>query len=261
MSTDTIQHITNVFPIDPEVLKSDRKMRRSGSILREFALNTSTNGIPGIARSQSVHNRIFWSISTLIFTGIMTYFVVESILQYFQYPTQTSLSIVVEWPQAFPAVTICNYSPIRYDQFIGPFLNYTNALNLTNTTDTTNFTATQASYVDDFLLYKLNRGESLNDFFYPLESMMMSCSYNGMSCTATNFTWFLSQPYGLCYTFNAKLKNDSAGSLKYNADNGGIGSLLLGLYVHQNQYVPYLSSCKCIIMCFVFLNFFSTFYM
>jgi hypothetical protein len=248
MPLDTIKHIATVFPIDPEVLKSDRKIRRSGSILKEFALNTSTNGIPGIARSQSIHNRIFWSISTLAFTCIMTYFVVKSILQYYQYPTQTSVAIVVEFPQAFPAVTICNYSPIRYDQFIGPFLNYTNARNLTNTTNTTNFTVTQSSYVYDFLLYKLNRGESLNDYFYSLESMMMSCSYNGMSCTPTNFTSFLSATYGLCYTFNAQLKNTSAGSIKYNSDNGGFGSLLLGLYVHQNQYVPYLSSGKCNIL-------------
>jgi hypothetical protein len=44
------------------------------------------------------------------------------------------------------------------------------------------------------------------------------------------------------------MKNSSAGSLKYNSDNGGFGSLLLGLYVHQNQYVPYLSSGKCNIL-------------
>ncbi|CAF1499272.1 unnamed protein product [Rotaria sordida] len=157
MSNETIKYVATIFPIDAEVLKADPKSRRTGSIIKEFSLNTSTHGIPGIARSQSIQNRIFWCISTLIFTGVMIFFITQSIREYFEYPSQTSVSIAVGWPQAFPAVTICNYSPLRYDRFIGPFLNYTNTLNLTNTTDTTNFTFAQSLYINDFLVYKLNQ--------------------------------------------------------------------------------------------------------
>jgi hypothetical protein len=165
MSDETIKNIVTVFPVDAEALKPDSKLRRPGSIIKEYGLNTTAHGIPGIARSQSIQNCLFWTVSFLFFTDIMIYFIVEAIIAYFQYPSQTSVSIIVEWPQAFPAVTICNYSPLRYDQFIGHFLNYTNALNLTNTTYTTNFTYQQSLYVNDFLIYKLNRNESLNDFF------------------------------------------------------------------------------------------------
>ncbi|CAF1331132.1 unnamed protein product [Rotaria sordida] len=147
--------------MDAEVLKADPKARGTRSIIREFSLNTSTHGIPGIARSRSIQNRIFWCISTLIFTGVMIFFITQSIRAYFEYPSQTSVSIAVEWPQAFPAVTICNYSPLRYDRFIGSFLNYTNTLNLTNTTDTTNFTFAQSLYINDFLIYKLNQATGM----------------------------------------------------------------------------------------------------
>ena len=226
---------------NPEIPNSDKKRRRVGSIVKEFGLNTSTHGIPGIARSESTHNRIFWTVCLLIFSGVMVYFVTEAILAYYAYPTQTSVSIILEWPQAFPAVTVCNYSPFRYDQFIGPFLNYTNMRNLTNTTDTSHFTVEQSYYIQDFLTYKLNQNESLNDLFYSLDSMMMYCNYNGMSCEASNFTWFISPNYGLCYTFNALLKTTGQDGLKYNADNGSSGILQLRFYVHQHQYVPYLS--------------------
>lgn len=242
MANETINHVTTVFPVDSEAVRSNVKLRRSGSIIKEFSLNTSTHGIPGIARSQSIHNRLYWSVSLLIFTGVMIYFIVQAISAYFEYPTQTSVSITVEWPQAFPAVTICNYSPLRYDRFIGPFLKYTNSVHLANITSQADFTQEQALGIRNFLLYKLNRNESLVELFYSLESMLMSCFYNGMRCTPANFTWFMSPSYGLCYTFNAKLKDALNSPLKYNADNGGTGLLELRLYAHQHQYVPYLSN-------------------
>ncbi|UJR20291.1 hypothetical protein I4U23_023422 [Adineta vaga] len=242
MTNETIHHIAATCPINPQQPKSDQKRRRVGSIVQDFSLNTSTHGIPGIARSETIPNRIFWIVSSLIFSGIMIYFVTQSIRAYFEYPTQTSVTVILEWPQVFPAVTVCNYSPLRYDRFIGPFLNYTNALNLTNTTDTSNFTIQQALHIQDFLIYKLNRNESLTDMFYSLDSMMMSCVYNGMSCTSANFTWFLSPNFGLCYTFNALMKTTGQTGLKYNAENGYSGLLEMRFYIHQHQYVPYLSN-------------------
>ncbi|CAF1316500.1 unnamed protein product [Rotaria sordida] len=140
MTETTIKQLATVFPIDAKALEPDPKFRRRRSIIREFSLNTSTHGIPGIARSQNIHNRIFWIVSTLIFTGIMLFFIVESMKAYFNYPTQTSVSFIVERSQAFPAVSICNFSPIRFDNFIEPFLNFTKSRNLTYTNDTIYFT-------------------------------------------------------------------------------------------------------------------------
>jgi Amiloride-sensitive sodium channel len=186
------------------------------------------------------------------FTGIMLFFVIKAIRAYFDYPSQTSVSVIFEWPHAFPEVTICNYSPLRYDRFIGPFLNYTNTFNITNTTDTNNFTTAQTSYIFQFLSYKLNRSESLNDLFYPLDGMMISCNYNGMSCSAVNFTSFITPTYGLCYTFNAKLKDAVNDGIRYNSDNGQTGILQVRLYAHEHQYVPYISQGNCNVMISLF---------
>lgn len=245
MPDETIKHIATVFPINPEVLKPHSKIQRPRSIIKEYALNTSTHGIPSIARSEDIPSRIFWSISSTIFTGIMMYFIVQAIRNYFEYPSQTSVSVIVEWPQAFPAVTICNYCPLRYDRFIGPYFDYLKMLNLTNTTDTNNFTYEQSLYIGNFLIDKLNRNETLFDYFFSLDTMLMSCSYNGIRCSPANFTWFISVSFGICYTINAKLKNVDNGGIRYNSDNGGFGLLELRLYTHQHQYVPYLVLGKC----------------
>lgn len=241
MSDPTPSNLATVDSIEPDTAKSRGKSPQVWSIIREFALNTSTHGIPGIARSQSRHNRFFWTISLLAFTCIMMYFITESIRAYFEYPVQTLVSIAEENNPVFPAVTICNYSPLRYDRFIEPFLNYTNALNLTNTTDTTSFTQTQSGYVRDFFQYKLNRGESLVDYFYSLGSMLLSCKYNGLNCSKEDFLTFVSSRYGYCYTFNAKSSRIRNGTLLNSGLNGQWGNLRMEFYVHSHQYVPYFS--------------------
>ena len=241
MTDSTIKHIAAVFPIDAEALKPDPKFRRRLSIIREFGLNTTSHGIPSITRSQSIPNRIFWIVSTVAFAGIMLFFIVQSMISFFQYPTQTSVSTVVDRSQPFPAVSICNYSPIRFDTFIGPFLNYTNSLGLTNTTDNSTISAAQSTYIRNFVQYLFNNGYAayLYNYSFPLESMLLFCSYNGQSCNTTDFISFLSSTYGVCYTFNAQLKSNQTG-VRSVTDNGGTGILQLRLYAYSNQYVPYI---------------------
>jgi hypothetical protein len=244
MSHDTIDHIATVFPINAEALQAKTTLPQRRVIIKEFGLNTSAHGIPGIARSQSISNRFFWFVTFMAFTGIMIYFVVQAILGYYSYPTQTSVDIADQWPQAFPAVTICNYSPFRYDTFIDGYLNYTNARNLTNTTDIKTFSFEQSLYIADYVQYKLNRNESLDAFLYPLRSMLIKCVYNNARCSASDFVHFISPQYGSCYTFNALAPNINNGTVRLNSENGYSGELQLDLYIHSEQYVPFLTDGK-----------------
>lgn len=219
-----------------EAWESNPPKPRRRSIIREFALNTSTHALPGIARSKSKHNRAFWAVSFVAFTGVMILFVTQSILRYFEYPTQTSVSIVIERSQAFPAVTICNYGPARFDLLVGPFLNFTNARNLTITNDTTTLTVQQIMHLYEFLIDNVNTGENVNKFFFTLDVMLISCTYNDLNCTAADFLPFTSSTFGSCYTFNAKTKNNS--SVRHTNDNGARGKLQLRLYPHKHLYIP-----------------------
>jgi hypothetical protein len=154
------------------------------------------------------------------------------------------VNVVNEWPQYFPAFSLCNASPLRMDKFMEAFVNYTNALHLTDTNDTTTLSVFQAQYITGFLVEMLNSNESVESFFYSLTSMLYSCSFNSVACSAADFIPFLSSQYGLCYTFNAKLKNSTSGSIRYGNEYGGNGQLDLSLYAHSDQYVPYISDCE-----------------
>jgi hypothetical protein len=250
MSNAKDNRVAPIFSITEEVWepkslepREPREPRRR-SIIRDFALNTSTHGLPAIANSRSKHNLIFWALSFLIFFGGMIYFVTESVADYFAYPTQTSISIVVERSQTFPAVTFCNYSPVRYDRIIGPFLNYTNSINLTNTNDTSDtsiFTPGLVVVLEAYLEDSLNAGDSINQYFFSLDTMLINCVYNGITCTADDFISFLSSGYGLCFTFNAKTNNTNGTAIRNTTDNGGSGELQLQLYAQSHLYVPYAS--------------------
>ncbi|CAF2096939.1 unnamed protein product [Rotaria magnacalcarata] len=70
--------------------------------------------------------------------------------------------------------------------------------------------------------------------------MLQKCSFNGKVCNETDFISFVSSTYGLCYTFNTKLKDRNYDNIRDGSENGG-GDLQLGLYVHSHQYVPYVN--------------------
>jgi hypothetical protein len=241
MSNSVENHILTVIPVTTEAQKTEASKLRRRSIVREYALNASTHGLFGIARSESKPNCIFWTISFLTFTGIMIFFVTRSITDYFQYPTQTSVSIVFERSQTFPAVTFCNYASGRFDRIIEPFLNYSNSHNLTNTNDTsiTAFTGEEALLLVEFLHVKLNADESVDQYMFSLDSMLLYCAYNGIQCGANDFISFLSSTLGLCYTFNAQSKNPNSSDIRQTNDYGGTGTLQLRLYANSHLYVPY----------------------
>ena len=243
MNQTTVQHLTKIFNADKNALAPTESPKRRRSIIREFSLNTSTHGIPGIARSRSIGNCLFWTIALIGFATVMIIFIVQSFRDYFAYPTQTSVNVVVQRTQPFPAFSFCNYSPVRFDLFIEPFLNYTNSRNLTNTNDTSTISAAQANYVRDFFRDSWHKEKNVSRFLFSLNSIMIGCYYNGIKCNANDFTSFFSSKHGFCYTFNAKTKlNDSR--IRQTTDSGETGILDMQLYTHSHQYVPYIANSK-----------------
>ena len=233
----------------PTIARSDEpdtpepRYHRRRSIIREFSLNTSSHGIPGIARSQSLPNRLYWTFALLIFTIIMGFFIAKTIMEYLSYSTQTSVSMEAERLQPFPAVSICNFSPMRFDAFIVPFLAYLRSRNLTTSNDTTTITANQSNHVYDFVQYIFNEKKPSAEYFFSLESMLQDCFFNDLPCNASDFVPFLSPKYGQCFTFNAKIKSTDD-RVRLTTQNGGSGHLDLKLYAHRHQYVPYVSKGK-----------------
>lgn len=234
------KNIATVYPQNVGPWQSNPVRHRSRSILREFALNTSTHGLPGIARSVSVTNRIFWSLSFMVFTSIMVFFIIQSITGYFNYPVQTSVVHVVERSQIFPAVTFCNIAPVRSDRTKNDFLNYLYQNNLKNISST-ELTINDIQYLPEFFVEVINKRQPYEHYYFTIDDMMIGCNYNGQRCTSNDFISFVSPNHGKCYTFNARTKNMTGKKLRTINERGATGSLTLKVYAYNHLYVPYFA--------------------
>ncbi|XP_060116987.1 LOW QUALITY PROTEIN: amiloride-sensitive sodium channel subunit gamma [Heteronotia binoei] len=71
---------------------------------------------------------------------------------------------------------------------------------------------------------------------YSAEELILSCSFDGMSCDARNFTSFHHPLHGNCYTFNSQngsnILNTSTGGSEYG--------LQVILYIEEADYNPFL---------------------
>lgn len=213
------------------------------SIIREYGLNTSAHGVPGIARSVNLVNRIFWILSTLVFSGVMIYFVVESIRNFLLYPTQIQVSVIDTLNLPFPAVTVCNYCPFRYDLFMDDYSNYTKEImhrNDTNGSET--LSEIERKYMRNFIYERINKNVSINHYFFQLEDMLLSCKFNGIQCDKNDFATFIDSRYGRCYSFNVPPISNPNKTIYKLSENGSWGFLEMEFYIHSHQYVPYWSS-------------------
>ena len=108
--------------------------QRRRSIVLDYLIATSTHGLRSVGRAYSKINRFFWICAFTITFGIMSYFVISSVLQYFAYPTQTKVEIQLDRHMLFPAVTICSGNPFRYDTTNKSLVSYFYRLNSSNAT-------------------------------------------------------------------------------------------------------------------------------
>jgi hypothetical protein len=155
----------------------------------------------------------------------------------------TSISKVNELPATFPAVTICNTNPFNRKyafDFIQQNVPGADCFNLLNnvTIDKTAFaqcfpSSVSANSAFSGFIKELQRvvaSKGLNDsqrmyYGYQLDrDMLVSCSFNGKTCTEANFTWSWSNIYGNCYTFNKG--NETTELLKTSAISESYGLIL-----------------------------------
>ena len=176
--------------------------QRRRSILVDYLISTSTHGLRSVGRAYSTCNRLCWVLMFLVASGFMCYFVVSAVLQYFAYPTQTKVEIVLDQAMAFPAVTFCSSNPNRYDKMNTSLVNLFYRLYPANTAFNQSVLDSLATplFID---LLSRNQIEEWRAIGFQPSDMLLACTYNGIDCSKA-FTPSISSVLGNCYTFNWK---------------------------------------------------------
>jgi hypothetical protein len=166
----------------------------------------------------------------------MFYFVVSAILQYFAYPTQTTVEIQLDRQMPFPAVTICSGNSYRYDKANASLVSYFYRLYSQNATFNQNIlNSLLIPLVVD--LFSRNQTEELVSIGFQLSDFLLSCTYNGIDCSDA-FIPSISSGMGNCFTFNWK----ATGKVFTISDYGQTplirDGLSMSFYVPQELFFP-----------------------
>ena len=164
-------------------------------------------------------------------------------MNYISYAVIVSTDFIYESPTPFPAVTICNIYP--FDQMNVTTRRFFNTTltknNLSNNiiTNESNPAIYQVNQILNLLRAAVISSFGSNSFQlgFSLESMLLSCFFNGVQCSARNFSHFYNYKYGNCYTFNNPVDSSQIKFASKSGPNSGLQlELFAGLPNTQDNY-------------------------
>lgn len=170
-------------------------------ILKESALSTTNHALPNIVRNKNVYIRLMWIFCFFASTGICSYAVIQSIINYLNYEVVTKINLFYENPTQFPTVTFCNLDPI-HTKDLGDFINTTFA-NAWNTSTYDNRVDLIKAITMFSLVTILTNDSMKKQSGLSINDMLISCKFDLELCNSSQFEWYYDFFYGNCFKFNS----------------------------------------------------------
>ena len=167
-------------------ISAKTKRKHIEHLFKDNIRNEFGVGLIKIVTNPHIVIKLFWIVCLMGSLAISSYLIIGNFMEYFHYEVTTTVRQLYESPSLFPEVIICNQNLI--------------------TTKTGYTLSMDPSFPADPALLPTNTqallGHSLND-------ILLSCTFNGIECSASDFYWFLDRNLGNCYAFNSG--NNSSG--------------------------------------------------
>ncbi|XP_048364692.1 acid-sensing ion channel 5 [Sphaerodactylus townsendi] len=170
----------------------------------EFATSTSFHGVHNIVRTHSKTRKMLWMLIVLGSIVLVAWQISSRFINYFSWPTTTS--VVVQYVEniEFPAVTFCNMN--RYQTQAVANLSIIFFL-WSIVSGVLHFLDAEDKFgqeLSDFL--QRNQNFSIKEFtrnngFYLNNSTLLECEFFGKTCYPQDFQHVFTE-YGNCFTFN-----------------------------------------------------------
>ena len=212
--------------------------------------NSLAHTIIAILETPHMLLKSYLIVFVTVTSALAAYMLINASLSYFSYEVITTSRTMFEMPAEFPRVSICN-SYIFTTEYALEVLRGINKEIFPNAT-TDIFNTETMNRRSDFLSRKqisevtsrvAIRRVNMNSFpderrkrlGHTIQDILIDCSFNSVTCTASDFTWSFDPVLGNCYSFNTK-PNDSRVELKQSSFAGLMYGLRLQLYArfHDN---------------------------
>ena len=199
----TIKNLANVDPENERALDVNTKPS-AHSLFRQFTESTTLHGISHVFGNGSKIRRFIWLLCVLSCTAGFIVAAIKLCSSYFSYDVVTRVTLINKDYAMFPAVTICNFNPLRKDYI--EQMNLTEVLALVPNTDNDKRTesirrAKRVLNTSMKVVYK--EGAHKMD----RENILSECSFQGRQCGEEDFKPVFTS-MGLCYTFNKGIYHD-----------------------------------------------------
>lgn len=218
--------------------------------VKEWAERTSIHALPNIASNDNKIVKVIWVLFLIVFTGLNIYFVSSTVLEFFEFKTDTLIVLEREAEFEFPTITFCNLQICGFNDY--DFAKY---LDKYKQEEQNKFGTSQNDIIDK----KLREDNTKTSFFLAKEiflrqhpdddlnnilnknatsinKMLISCTFGGEDCDENDFEFELMGEFHKCYKFNSgKLYNDTTKKSVMSKSNNGL---------HVELYVGSQSECK-----------------
>ena len=188
--------------------KNDESRPTVRSIISDYGERTTIHGFLYLIRGGSFVRQLIWFCFISCSFAYFTLNGIRLFTNFFKYPTLTKYEIVTQKKMLFPAITVCNYNPIRKSKQES-ILNYLYN-NLKLNVSLSNFRQSVANGSDNYAaLNHTNNVERIYQSFghsMDEDGMFVSCKWKGKSCSGKYFR-SSAQSMGLCHTFNSGMTN------------------------------------------------------
>jgi hypothetical protein len=178
--------------------------------LETLLSNSTIHAIPNIIRTNNRSVKIIWLVFFLISAGFCLFFIVNSILEYYEYNTNSKTETIFENSTEFPEIILCNLNMFTTEyafDFIKR-ISKENEIDIFNqSNDLTNFNLIARSNV------KKMAKELQSKMSLPLSEFLVKCSFNYFECDTGNFTEIYDNYYGKCFRMNPITQNFKTGLL------------------------------------------------
>ncbi|XP_030048090.1 bile acid-sensitive ion channel [Microcaecilia unicolor] len=173
---------------------------------REFAVSTSFHGLHKIVGTRTRTSKILWMFVVLGSVFIVSWQIYTRFLNYFSWPTTTSVTVQYVNNIDFPAVTFCNLNRYQTQAVANLSIVFflwsivSAVLHFSTVDGNSKF----SQEISEFL--QGNQNFSIKEFtrnygFYLNNSTLLKCEYFGKPCYPKDFEHVFTE-YGNCFTFN-----------------------------------------------------------
>ena len=218
--------MASLFAKDQKKYSIKTEMKK---FLNEKFSSLNVHALPNIVKTNHLSIKILWTMYFILSGGFCTYFMINTILNYFNYEITSKINISYERMLSFPIVTICNVNPFATN-YINQKLQF-----LFNTTSP----SFQLFYLSKSLANQMTdrnlNGPGIKDIIIYCQFSMVKCDLDA------DFEHYYDINYGNCYRFNSgKNMNGTQVNQKYTFKSGQFGSLDIEFFIgsaSENQNI------------------------